>query len=492
MQNKMRFSLLLLLALSAWSCKDILTEEPKSFLTPGTFPSNEKDAVAATNAAYSRLQNSIISFYYAFTPSDIAYQGMHNQRPVSYFTNLTPLDGDAVVMWQQNFQGITRANTVIDFVPEVEMGPALRDRLVGEAKFLRGFYYFELVRIYGEVPIIDRVLTGPDELEGVTRNSLEEVYALIERDLNDAISVLPEEYPDSEKGRATKWAAMALLAKVYMTQQEFQQANELLDQIISSGQFGLVADYSSLFGEPAEHTRLPDKDGNLVLENIFDIQWKQDERGDFVQSWVGSRDIEVGGVTAIGGGWENMLPTKDFVAMFEDGDQRFDVSYVTEIDGNELISPRTPDAGPITGKYLNVNGTPPKGNNGGQNTYLLRYADILLLKAEAENELIGPDNAYSYINLVRERAGLPPLQNMNQEALRLAIRKERATELSFEGHRKYDLLRWGIFVETIRNTVEPNMQIPRDNIQEHHKLMPVPQRERDITNGSISQNPGYN
>lgn len=483
---------LLCLGLLNISCEDILTEKPQSFLTPGTFPANEKDAIAATNAAYSRLYGNIISFYYAFTPSDVAFQGRHNTRPVSYFTNLTSLNGDAVVMWQTNYQGITRANTVIDLVPNVEMDAALRDRLVAEAKFLRAFYYFELARVYGGVPIIDKVLSGPDELQGVTRNTLEEVYALIEKDLTEAMAVLPSSYPDNDKGRATKWAAMTMLAKVHMTQQEFGPANELLKQIVNSGEFGLAADYESLFGEQAEHRLLPDKNGNLVNENIFDIQWKQDERSDFVQSWVGSRDAEVGGVTALGGGWENMLPTKDFLEMFEEGDKRKAISYVTEINGNVLVSPRTPGSGPITGKYLNPQGASPRGNNGGQNTYLFRYADALLLRAEAENEVNGPANAYEYINLVRERAGLPPLANLTKESFRQAIIKERATELSFEGHRKWDLLRWGIFVQTIRNTKEPAMEIPRANIQEFHVLMPIPQREIDITNGTLTQNPGYN
>jgi hypothetical protein len=412
-------------------------------------------------------------------------------RPVSYFTNLTSLNGDAVVMWQRNYQGVARANTVIDLVPEVDMDPDLRSRLVAEAKFLRAFYYFELARVYGGVPIIDKILSGPDELEGVTRNSVDEVYTLIVKDLQEAIPLLPNSYPDDEKGRATKWAAMTMLAKVYMTQQDFASANDLLQQVINSGEFGLVADYESLFGEPAEHRPLPDKDGQLVNENVFDIQWKQDDRNDFIQSWVGSRDVEVGGVTAIGGGWENMLPTQDFLEMFEEGDKRKDISFVTELDGNLLESPRTPGAGPITGKYLNANGTPPKGNNGGQNTYLFRYADVLLLRAEAENEVNGPSAAYVYINQVRERAGLPELENLDKEAFRQAVRKERATELSFEGHRKYDLLRWGIFVPTIRGIKEPAMEIPKNNIQDFHVLMPVPQREIDISNGSITQNPGY-
>ncbi len=473
------------------ACEDIITENPKDFLVPGSFPANEKDAIAAVDAAYTKLHSSIISFYYGFTPSDIAFQGQHNMRPVSWFINLTPLNGDATVMWQQNYQGVGLANTVIQFVPDVPMDETLQNRLIAEAKFLRAFYYLELVRTYGGVPIIEEVVSDPSSLKGITRNTVAEVYSLIERDLNEAIVDLPDSYATKEKGRATKWSATALLARVHLTREEWSEANTRSQEVISSGMFGLVGDYNLLWSQNVEHIPLPDKDGNLVNEIVFDIQFRQDERNDRKQSWVGSRDTEVGGVNAVGGGWENMLPTDDFLAMFEDGDLRKDVSFVTELDGNVLESPRTPGAGPITGKYLNADGDPPKGNNGSQNTYVLRYSDVLLMKAEAENELNGPSNAFPFINQVRERAGLSELTGLDQNSLRLALRKERATELSFEGIRKYDLLRWGIFVETIRNTIDPHMETPRANIQDYHAIMPIPNREIELSEGSLTQNPGY-
>jgi hypothetical protein len=479
-------------SMALFSCEDIITEEPIDFLVPGSFPANERDAVAATTAAYTRLDGSIISFYYGFTPSDIAYQGQHNMRPISWFIGLTAENGDATALWQENYEGVSLANTVIRFVPDVEMNDeAFRDRLIGEAKFLRAYYYFELVRVYGGVPILTDVVTDTKNLEGITRNSPEEVYALIEQDLTDAIGVLPEQYADEDLGRATKWAATALLARVHLTQEEWQAANTRAQEIIASGMFGLIADYNALWSQNAEYVLLPNEEGALVNENVFDIQFEQDERNDFKQSWVASRDTEIGGVNTVGGGWENMLPTTDYLNMFEEGDLRKDISYVTEINGNVLESPRTPGAGPITGKYLNADGDPPKGNNGSQNTYVVRYSDVLLMRAEAENELNGPTNAYPFINEVRDRAGLPPLAGLDQASFRQALRKERATELGFEGIRKYDLLRWGIFVETIRNVDDPHMDVPAENIQEHHTLLPVPAREIEISEGSLTQNPGY-
>lgn len=483
----------ILMGISFLSCEDIITEKPIDFLVPGSFPATEQDALAATTAAYTRLHSSIISFYYGFTPSDIAFQGQHNMRPVSWFLDLNDNDGDATALWQSNYQGIALANTVIQFVPDVSMNDQnLKERLIAEAKFLRAFYYFELVRVYGEVPILTEVVSNTDVLAGITRNTVEEVYGLIEQDLVEAISILPPEYVADEKGRATKWSATALLAKVYLTQGKWLEANTRAQEVINSGMFGLVADYNSLWSQNAEYVLMPDKNGVPVNENVFDIQFKQDERNDFKQSWTGSRDTEIVGATnAIGGGWENMLPTTDYLDMFENGDLRKAISYVTELNGNILESPRTPGAGPISGKYLNADGDAPKGNNGSQNTYVIRYSDVLLMRAEAENELNGPGNAYSFINLVRERAGISPLSGLDQSSFREALKKERATELGFEGHRKYDLLRWGIFVETIRNVQDPHMAVPAANIQDHHILMPVPAREREISEGSISQNQGY-
>ena len=483
---------ILIVSLAMFSCEDIITEEPIDFLVPGSFPVNEKDAIAATTAAYTKLNANIISFYYGFTPSDIAFQGQHNMRPISWFINITASNADATALWKNNYQGIAMANTVIQFVPDVEMNDeTLRQRLIGEAKFLRAFYYFELVRVYGGVPLITDVVIDTETMIGITKNTVEEVYNHIKQDLTEAIVVLPNEYAIEDMGRATKWAATGILAKVHLTNQEWIETNAKAQEVIASKMFGLVADYNKLWSQNAEYINMPDKNGSLVNENIFDIQFEQDERNDFKQSWVGSRDTEVGGVNSVGGGWENMLPTTDYLNMFENGDLRKDISYVTELRGNVLESPRTPGAGPITGKYLNADGDAPKGNNGSQNTYVLRYSDILLMRAEAENELNGPSNAYSFINLVRERAGLTPLTGLNQSSFRTALRKERATELGFEGQRKYDLLRWGIFVETIRKVVDPHMDTPKANIQEHHILLPIPEREIEISENSLKQNTGY-
>ena len=494
----MKYSKLVLLifiilsCIAITSCQDLLTENPKSFLSPENFPTTEKDAIAATNAVYSRLFSSPRELYYAFVPSDEAFQGYHNKRALTYFAGLNGLDEDTNSLWQEAYAGISRANTVIDYVPSVVMNETTKKRLIGEAKFLRAYYYFGLVRKYGAVPIVSKALTSAADFEGITRKPVSEVYKLIKQDLLESKIVLPDSYPSAEIGRATKWAAIGILAKVYLTLGEWGDAVKQCDEIISSGQFGLIADYNKLFLVENEHKLFPNKNGTLVNENIWDVQYAVNDRPNTITQQTGSRDVTIGGNKAIYGGFENMIPPNTFLTMFEKGDKRLAISYITTVNGHVLKSPTTPGAGPISGKYHNLTSGLPIPANSGNNIYVLRYADVLLMRAEAENELNGPANAYAFINLVRERAGIPSLSGLSNEEFRTSIRKERATELSFEGHRRYDLLRWGIYVETIRNSTSPFLKEPAAAIQDYHKLLPVPFNEISASNGSIVQNPGYN
>lgn len=473
------------------SCEDLLRENPKSFLTPDNFPKTEKDAIAATNAIYSRLFSSPREIYYGFVPTDEAFQGYHNKRPLTYFLDLNGFNDDCNTLWQEAYAGVARANTAIDYIPLVNMNETLKKRLVAEAKFLRAYYYFGLVQKYGAVPIVAGTLDGTGVLEGITRSPVDEVYKLIKQDLLSAKPDLPESYPDAEKGRATKWAATGILAKVYLTIKEWGDAIKQCDEIINSGKFGLIADYNKLFHVENEHKLFPDKNGKLTNENIWDVQFAIDERPNTITQQTGSRDKSIAGNKAIYGGFENMIPVETFVKMFETGDKRLAISYITTVNGVVLKSTTTTGAGPISGKYHNLNSGPPSPANSGNNFYVLRYADVLLMRAEAENELNGPANAYTYINLVRERAGIPALSGLSNQTFRLAIRKERATELSFEGHRRYDLLRWGIFVEIIRNSTSKFLMEPAANILDYHILLPVPNNEIAASGGSIIQNPGY-
>lgn len=497
---KILFTIGFLASLVFTSCEDILTEDPKSFLSPENFPKTEKDAIAATTAAYSSAFASPREFYISFIPSDFTFQGFHNKRPSTYFTNLSGFDDDANTLWDDGFVGISRANTAITAIPLIEdINPILQKRLLGEVKALRAFYYFGLVRKYGDLPILDGALNGIESLDGITRKPVDEVYTFIENDLKAAFPDLPDSYDNSEKGRMTKWSAAGILAQVYLTQKKWGLAIAQCDAIINSGKFDLIADYNKLFGWPNEHQLFPNKDGVLVNENIWDIQFAFDDRGSTATQQTGSRDTRVGGNRNFYGGFENMMPLPEFGNWFEPGDLRKAISFVETVDlgpPNGVIvlkSPTTPGAGPISAKYHNIgSGVLPTPGNSPNNHYIVRFADVLLMRAEAENELNGPTNAYQFINRVRERAGITPLAGLSKDQFTTALRKERATELSFEGHRRYDLLRWGIFVETIKNSTSPILAIPRANIQDYNKLLPIPNNEVAASNGTLVQNPGYN
>lgn len=491
-----KYIIILFLFAGLSSCEDIITEEPLDFLAPGVFPSSEGDAISALTGAYSNLHRRWTQWHHATTGTDMAVHGTHNRgRQGIWYTNLTPTDGWSRNIYLDNYLGIAAANTVISGVPTIEMDESLKNQIIGEAKFLRALYYFELKNFYGGVVIIEEPVTG--ELpEGIARNTVAEVNAFVEQDLIDAIDVLPGSYSGSDLGRATKWAATALLGKVHLYQEEWVEANVRFDEVINSGAYGLVADYNALFPQANEFLQLPGIDGNPVTEVIFDVQFQLDIRNANMQSATGSRDGDIFNANnGIGGGFENSLPTQTFPDNFEDGDSRLDISYVTvlppdepgDTEDNILVSPISTGYGPICGKYINA-----EGDRASSNEIMIRYADVLLMRAEAENELNGPTNAYQYINQVRQRAGVPDLAGLSQEEFTTALRKERFTELSFEGHRKHDLIRWGIFLETVRNSTDRLLsEFVGVNIKDHNILLPIPAAEIEISNSSIEQNPGY-
>lgn len=493
------YFILLVIGITAfYSCtKNITTEVPIDFLVPGSFPANEADAVSATTAAYSRMHagpnngNMLINWYYNETPFEICFQGNHNQRSYSWYLRYNANNSELNSVWANNYQGVALANTVISLVPKINMtNKPLQNRLVAEAKFCRAFYFFELVKMYGAVPIVTDIVSDPASLQGITRKSTDSVYLLIKKDLQDAAAVLPATYTAVDNGRATTWAALGLLARVQLATKDWSGTVSSTQKIIDSKLFGLVSDYKRLWSQGAEFTALPGLDGGQVNEFIFEIQFQKDLRPSFKESWTGSRDARLGGAGNYAGGFENMLPTTDYLNMFEAGDLRKDISYLTTYNGYVLKSPLTPGAGPITGKYINPGGDV-GNNNSGMNIFFIRYSDVLLMKAEAENEINGPAGAYTFINLVRRRAGITALSGLDQIGFRQAIIKERATELGFEALRKFDLIRWGIFIDRLKNAKDTHLATPAANVKPEYLLAPIPQIEIDISKGSIAQNPGY-
>ncbi|QLE02201.1 RagB/SusD family nutrient uptake outer membrane protein [Galbibacter sp. BG1] len=488
---------LLLLIGSFSSCNDSFLEDAEVLnnLNGSTFYSSPDDAVAAVTGAYTILQSRDyykVQIYaleyalgdYAFTEGGFQYANFENFQ----FDN-TQLEVRG--LWDSSFLGIARANVVLERVPEIEFtDEKLKERILGEAHFLRGLYYFFLVKLYGDAPIIDKIVEGPsDPLYFPSRSPKEEVYAFIEADLKAAIDLLPakEDYADADVGRATKGSAQGYLGKVYLYQEKFQEARDAFKKVIDGqvGNYALVPNYEDNFTDTNENNQ----------ESLFEIQfvggtgnvWAGDDTGEETESTYFG--------TLFGPGpqvFGNAYPSDDVNAMFDaNPNDTIRRKYTVARPGDtwrswdpveiEDWNSRIPQAG--------GNSAIRKGNLGpdesllqsGINWRLMRYADVLLMFAEAENEVSGPTAAaYAAINEVRARAMVDPLtRGMSKDEFFNAIRMERRLELTFEVSRYFDLIRWGLGSEM------PGFKVGKN------ELLPVPASALNSNPNLAPQNPGW-
>lgn len=494
MQNKLNnkiaaVALGVLMSVGMTSCEDYLDKAPKGELTSENFFKDELQATQAVNAIYTHLRsfNVHVFSYIGITDiaSDDADKGsvpgdagfLQDINDFTFDANNTAVNG----IWSGYFQGVFRANQVIANVPEIDMDEELKSRLIGEARFMRAYFYFFLVRTYGDLPLIDRPL-NPDEYTQA-RVSKAEIYEFIEEDFRFAAANLPEksEYDASDLGRATAGAAKSFLSKVHLFQNEYQEAYELAQEVITSGEYELYPDYEGIFRREGEHSS----------ESIFEVSTVALEAGG-----GGSQFNEVQGIRGNpNNGWGFNGPSDDLMAAYEENDPRLAATIINEGDtlpSGEIVMP-DPNMGENArfSRKAWLPERPPSGfGNSGANIRLFRYADLLLIAAEAGNEIGNSDQALEYVNMVRERARqgnediLPDLTMTDQTDLRNAIYQERRVELAMEQHRYFDLVRQGraqeVFAE-LGITWTPGK----------HEIYPVPQSEIDISGGSITQNPGY-
>jgi hypothetical protein len=347
------------------------------------------------------------------------------------------------------FTDIGRCNVIINRLPAAKLDAAVADTIGGQALFLRAFNYFNLVRMFGDVPL---VLTEPksvgDAYDLSTKSPAASIYTQIIADAQAAITKLPVKYPSAaDKGRAAKGAAETMLAEVYMTQKKFDLAIPLLREVISSGAYSLNIDYADNFDIKKENGP----------ESIFDIQYIEGPNGlgsDFVDTFIpwDYYDEDVTGHTVDNNaqnGWN--IPTQDLVNAYEDGDQRRDASLVDFTSDEYGIDL------PFIKKFQSIGAE--KGITG-SNFPVYRYSDVYLMLSECLNEQgFGSSDAFKYLNMVRQRAGLDPksvgnsnpdLNVTTQEQFRAAIAHERQVELAFENHRWFDLLRTGKAAEVMK------------------------------------------
>jgi hypothetical protein len=480
----------------ATSCHDFLDQTPSDVLTPENFYKTSADAVAGVNAMYEAVKWSYwLGFWYA---SDIATDdiiaaprfGSDGHRMSDYIFNAS--EGTISGIWGGFYWTINRANTVLDRVPPIEMDPALRTRLLGEAHWVRALCYFNLVRWFGDVPLLEHEVKS---LEGLKppRTPAADVYALIVSDLQAAIAALPPSYSGDDIGRVTSVAAQALLAKVHLTQKDWTKAAQLAGQVINSGRDSLLPNYKDIFKISTEITN---------KESIFEVNYD------------GVLDPGAGSVHTLfslpsnfpgGDAYGLMTVAPSLKALFSPGDKRgqnatfIDTGFVDALGDTVRWADPPANYGPTFLKYLDQTDFQNMHTRAwvaqSNNWIVLRYADVLLMYAEAVNEGGTPTagTAEAALNLVRTRAGIPTVSGLSQAALRDSIWLDRRREFVFEGQRWFDLSRWGTLDAAIRAKTTELQTIAPGETTVHgvpSNLFPIPQSERDI-NPNLTQNPGW-
>jgi hypothetical protein len=476
-------------------CQDFLVKPLQGKLTQESFPTTADDALASTNAIYYTLRDA--NYHSGYFPlcdimSDDARKGSNPNDQASTigpYDNFTQINTEESLgrWWNTLYQGVKRANVVIVKVPGITMDTKLQNQYVGEAKFLRALFYFDMVRAWGGVPIVIDLEPKFD----LPRNTKEEVFALIEEDLLAAIDNLPEkseEKPD-ELGRATKGAAKSLLARVYLFFGDFPNAEKYAMEVINSNEYSLEPDFAD-----ANSVK-----GEQGVESVFEIGALGEKEGienggDFYANIQGVRGTP-------NRGWGFNRPSMDLMRTFEPGDPRKGktILYLGEVidsvsivgDGNTPDVTLAQNGDTVEIECYNqkvwtpgVNVAPTQGHN----RRLIRYADVLLMASEALNENNKQAEAKIYLNQVRTRARggnnsiLPDVTENNKDALRELILHERRVELALEGWRFWDLVRTGKADAVLG---------PLGFVKGKHELFAIPQNEIDLSHGQIKQNPNW-
>ena len=476
----------LLVALVPLSCsKSYLDVDPQGQQPETQFFKSQDEAAKAVNAMYANLRSwSNIAFSplaVESIPSDDAEKGS-SPGDAEFFNQydrftFTSTEGQTGGFWTGQYQTINLTNQVIDNVPPIQMDEALKARFLAEAKFIRAYAYFRLNRAFGGVPLRLHLPVETSEFN-IPRSTAAQVYAAIEQDLTEAAAVLPQSYGPADIGRATKGAALALHAKVAMYQRKWSEVLSFTNQVMTLG-YSLFPDYEKLFRIANENSS----------ESVFEIQAKFVPGNCDVSNSQYSQVQGVRGST--GGGWGFNVPTMDLANAYEAGDPRRDATIIfrgeTTPQGDQI--PASGDNPMYNQKSYVPFGTYVECNEGSeQNIRAIRYADVLLMNAEAANESGNQTQAIASLELVRARARqgnnaiLPKVTTTDQTQLRTAIWQERRVELAMESDRFFDLIRQGRAATVLG---------PKGFKAGKNELMPIPQTEIDLSAGVLTQNPGY-
>jgi hypothetical protein len=453
--------------------------------------------VAAVNSVYAQTQWTYFFYWYQ---SDIATDdvfasanfGTDGHQLASYTFDPTLWSLDNV--WSNAYITINRANIVLDRVPPIVMDTVQRNRVLGEAHYLRALMNFELVRMFGDVPLIEHEAKTVADAQ-VPRAPAAQVYALIVSDLQTAVATLPASYSGSDIGRATSGAARSLLAKVYLNQKDYTNAAKYAGQVMSTGRYSLNGTWFDNFRIAKEFVN---------AESIFEISYGAADIAGQTNDVVGSVQSLFSLPSGFPGGdaYGLMQVNPQLIALYAPTDQRgkgatYMTSPYTDAMGR-TVTWGVPN-GAAFHKWLDETNTKDMTARSWQqqpnNWIILRYADVLLMYAEAVNAggTATAGSAEAALNLVRARAGIPTVSGLSSAALTDSIRVERRREFAFEGQRWFDLSRWGILDATIRaKTTQMQTLFPGETNVHGVKsnLFPIPNGQIN-NNGLLTQNSGW-
>jgi len=495
MERKLYIILIILAGLS--SCKKQLDQQPVSSLATTNFYTNNNDFLQAVNGVYSQLKSYPEQALFlgemrsdninAVSDGNRDWDGINNFSPnittVTFISNA----------WKNNFNGIYNANNVLNALStksDVIGDAGLVTRYTAEVRFLRAFYYFQLVRLFGAVPLIDKPLTAA-EVASVPRSAVKDVYALIIDDLTYAATNLPKAYTGTDVGRATAYAAKGLLGQVYLTRSgptydingpglasnEYDKALALFNEVTTSGQYGFVNDYASIFSYTNESNK----------EVIFDVQYASGINGASFPShlvpvayWT---SLGISNTYGNGYGSSTFGVTKSLkTAYTTDVVSGTDVRYAFNVATTYTKSP-------FIKKYIDISKKGTSGTDWPINFIVLRYTDVLLMKAECilHGATGTPADVDALVNQVRGRAGIGALSNVSLSTLM----DERRREFAGEGLRWYDLVREGQAVTAINAWIAYDALTTVNKMIPDYIVYPVPATEIQTKPGLYAQNPVY-
>jgi starch-binding outer membrane protein, SusD/RagB family len=485
----------LVMAITLGGCHNFLQENPVGYYTSQTFYKTKDDALAAINGVYNatafvNIMNQL--WVIGDVASDDAVKGGSpgDQSDLQFIDQFSYVRTNTVLsnVWQFYYEGVTRANYLLYYVPSIAMDVPLKNRILGEAKFLRAYFYFNLVNIYGEIPLKTSPPLSAD-LINLPKSKVADVYAQIQNDLTDAAKVLPKAYSGSDIGRATKGAAFGLLAKAHLYQQHWSDALAAIDSLEASASYSLVSVYKNNFLDSTQNNS----------ESVFEIQHAPVQvpaaLGSFLNQYFSPANYN---------GYYFNAPVQNFIDEFEKTsggvyDPRLD--YTVGRSGNKWVNGENFDPTWSATGYLNKKHSQSKYDApiigvSGLNYVYMRYSDVLLMKAEALNELDRGAEAVVPLNQVRKRAResylydqslpgfgsvpanlLPDVAFSDKATLQVAIQHERRVELGFEFHRYFDLMRWGQQVA--------EAALGANGFTYAKRYFPIPQTELD-TNPAIT------